>query len=44
MLCSAKELGLINPTGVDGILELPVDAPVGMTCASCSIWMIVYSP
>jgi phenylalanyl-tRNA synthetase beta chain len=30
MLCSAKELGLINPTGVDGILELPVDAMVGM--------------
>ena len=31
MLCSAKELGLINPTGVDGILELPVDATVGMS-------------
>ncbi len=30
MLCSAKELGLINPTGVDGILELPADASVGM--------------
>jgi phenylalanyl-tRNA synthetase beta chain len=30
MLCSAKELGLINPTGVDGILELPVDAMAGM--------------
>lgn len=27
MLCSAKELGL--PDGVDGLLELPFDAPVG---------------
>lgn len=29
MLCSAKELGLPNAAGVDGILELSGDAPIG---------------
>lgn len=28
MLCSAKELGL--PDGMDGLLELPADAPIGV--------------
>ena len=31
MLCSAKELGLPNTTGLDGILELPADTPIGMS-------------
>jgi len=29
MLCSSKELGLPNPDAIDGIMELPADAPVG---------------
>jgi phenylalanyl-tRNA synthetase beta chain len=29
MLCSSKELGLPNPDAIDGIMELPADAPIG---------------
>ncbi len=30
MLCSTKELGLPTAGGVDGIIELPADAPIGI--------------
>ena len=30
MLCSTKELGLPSVAGIDGIMELPSDAPVGL--------------
>ena len=37
MLCSAKELGLPE-NGVDGLLELPADAPVGTNLRDCLLY------